>query len=453
VRSIGTIMETLLRPTTRFRNSHPTFIHFLPEGWTEIELLPHLTPSDILATGVTWDEFLIFVLVKIVWMTPNVYVTTMFHMYGTGDSMVLALGANADDITLPVYVTPDTPAAVATATCDFLLRIFATSEPHDLHISGSEDEVPQAPPPLSGAAITLFFQESRDSLQKVTVDYMVLNEDQCRALATMSRLDVELDILRCCLADDAADAFVELFQSDGGPVNLDRFRIGSHVLANALTGDSRVTRLKPLFGDETDDADKAILFRALANNKGLVNLDLKNQSISDENLTILCQSLQAHPTLTSLGLEYTIPRRPAGAAPIFSHVAHKQKTRRTRVLAEMMQHNTVLLTIKLSYGHSDQRVYAEMIEPFLVTNKYRPRVHAIKKTEERPFREKVLGRAVYSVRRHSNLVWMLLSENVDAFVRSEEEEEEEEEESNSEVPVVAVAAVVAVSVAGSKRKR
>jgi hypothetical protein len=75
-------------------------------------------------------------------------------------------------------------------------------------------------------------------------------------------------------------------------------------------------------------------------------------------------------------------------------------------------------------------------------------VLAIKKTKDRPFREKVLGKAVYSVRINPNLVWMLLSENVDAFVRSEEEEEK----SNSEVPVVVAAAVV-VAVASSKRKR
>jgi hypothetical protein len=50
------------------------------------------------------------------------------------------------------------------------------------------------------------------------------------------------------------------------------------------------------------------------------------------------------------------------------------------------------------------------------------------------------------VKSNPNLVWMLLSENVDAFVRSEEK-------TNSEVPVAAAAAVeLAVSVAGSKRK-
>jgi hypothetical protein len=59
------------------------------------------------------------------------------------------------------------------------------------------------------------------------------------------------------------------------------------------------------------------------------------------------------------------------------------------------------------------------------------------------------------VKLNPNLVWMFLSENVDAFVRLEEAEEEEAEESIAEVVVAVVAAVVAEAEAeaGSKRKR
>jgi hypothetical protein len=214
--------------------------------------------------------------------------------------------------------------------------------------------------------------------------------------------------------------------------------IDSQILANALTGDSRVTQFMPLIAG-TDDADMAILFGALANNRGLVDLVLQGHSISDENWTILCQSLSAHPTLTSLYLCNTRRR---------SHILSFEKNaHRTRLLADMVQRNTVLQTIELSASERDDQIYTEEIKPYLVTNQYRPRVHAIKKTKDGPFREKVLGRAVYSVRSKPNLVWMLLSENVDAFARSEEEE------SNSEVPLaVAAAVVVAVAVAGSKRK-
>jgi hypothetical protein len=107
-----------------------------------------------------------------------------------------------------------------------------------------------------------------------------------------------------------------------------------------------------------------------------------------------------------------------------------------------------LQTIRLSEGHYDQQIYLEEILPRLETNRYRPRVLAVKKTNQRLFREKVLGRALHCVSTDPNLVWMFLSENVDAFVRSEEEEE-----SNSEVPRAVAAAVVVAAVAGSKRKR
>jgi hypothetical protein len=344
-------------------------------------------------------------------MTPDVYVCTNMYLLNRGDPLVLVLGCDALGGTeLLVYVTPGTATAVATATCDFLLRVFATCEQRDLHIEGSEYE---GPAPLSGAGISLFFQESRDDLRKVVLYRMVLSEDLCLALATMSRLDVEVTISLCSLADDAAGAFVECLHSDRGPVNLNWCDIDGQLLANALTGDSRVTSFKPDF-DGTVGSGMAILFRALANNRGLVDLNLQNHSISDENWTILCQSLQAHPTLTCLNLRAT-----RSLADDLIILSDEQKTHRTRVLAEMMQTNTVLHTIALSASERDEQIYTEEIRPYLVTNLYRPRVHAIKKTLDRPFREKVLGRALYSVRSNPNLVWMLLSENVDAFVLSE----------------------------------
>jgi hypothetical protein len=437
----GTSIEAFFRPSTRWRDSHRHVR--LPENCTEVELLPGLTIGNIRVTRTTWDAFHRFARNKIVWMTPDVYVCTNMYLLNRGDPLVLVLGCDALGGTeLLVYVTPGTATAVATATCDFLLRVFATCEQRDLHIEGSEYE---GPAPLSGAGISLFFQESRDDLRTVTLRDMTLSEDQCLALATMSRLDVEPHMFECSLADDAAGAFVEyLHQSDRGPVKMDMCKIDSQIIANALTGDSRVTSLKPDYR-WTDDADMAIFIRALANNRGLVHLDLYGDPISDENWSTLCDSLQAHPTLTSLNLCATRPGNPGGGRIVLTD---DQKTRRTRTIAEMVRENTILQTITLSEEERDEQIYTGEIQPYLVTNLYRPRVLAVKKTKDRPFREKVLGRALYSVRSNPNLVWMLLSENVDAIVRSEEEEEE----SNSEVPV-AMAAAVVVAVGSSKRKR
>jgi hypothetical protein len=66
------------------------------------------------------------------------------------------------------------------------------------------------------------------------------------------------------------------------------------------------------YDQETNDEDMAILFAALANNKSLVDFDLEHCTMSDDNWTILCESLQGHPTLTSLGLFHRKIKRRTG---------------------------------------------------------------------------------------------------------------------------------------------
>jgi hypothetical protein len=135
-------------------------------------------------------------------------------------------------------------------TCDFLVRLLATSEEHDVGIVGCD--VSEPPPPLSGAGLSLFFQESRGSRRKVTLGIMTLNGDLWHALATMSRLDVEVKIMYCSLVDGAAEAFVECPQSDRGPVELYICDIDNQIIANSLTGSSRVTRFTPNYARTND---------------------------------------------------------------------------------------------------------------------------------------------------------------------------------------------------------
>jgi hypothetical protein len=392
-------MKTLFRRSIRYRRR----ARRLPKGFAEVELLPGLTVEDVLATGATWEDFLRLLQSKVVWMAPDIYIHS--QRFGGGDESLVFLLGVPGGTKLFVRVTWGTPAAVATATCDFLVRLLATCEQHNLLISGLDSGVP---PPISGAALSLFFQESRSCLRRVTFFQMALDADQCLALTTMSRLDVKLDICHCTLVDDAAGAFVECLQSDRGPVELNDCDIRSHVLASALTGNSRVTRFKP------DDAEMAVLFVALASNRGLEELDFEDGSISDDNWGHLCESLKAHPTLTNLNLINTRPWGPAGGL-FRMELTGAQKAHR---LAEMVQHNTVLHTIKLSQHARDEEIYAQMILPCLETNRYRPRVHAIKKADL-SLRRPLLGRALQteSVRKDSNLRWMFLSGNADVLVR------------------------------------
>jgi hypothetical protein len=340
-------------------------------------------------------------------MTPYVYVGSDYtYTINTGDPVVLVLRTEAYQYPrLRVHVRMGVAAGAATATCDFLLRLLATCEKDGVFISGKKDN--EVPPALSGAGLSRFFQESRPCLRNVTFNGRVFSEDQCLALATMSRLDVELHIFDCSLADDAAEAFVECLRSDRGPVGLYECRIDSQILANALTGKSRVTRLKlGRVGTE-----RAALFTALASNMNLVDLNLRFCPISDENWMILCQSLQVHPTLTSLNLVFTSP----GAQN------DVQRTQRMRVLAEMVQRNTSLHAIELSTRHYNHQMYTKMIHPYLKTNQYRPRVLAITKAAI-PLRRPLLGRALQteSMRNNSNLRWMFLSGNPDVVLSNED---------------------------------
>jgi hypothetical protein len=269
---------------------------------------------------------------------------------------------------------------------------------------------------------------------------MVLNEEQIQALATTEfRPDMKVILNGCSLLRDNGchAAFVECLQRDRGPTQLDSCRIDCHVLATALEGNSRVTRLRLAHaGGARGDVGKGVIFRSLAENKGLVELDLNYRSINDENWTILCQSLKGHPTLTTLDLGHTLPRAQQNI-----QLSGDQKAQRTRLLAEMMKENTILHTINLFPYERDCQIYAESILPRLETNLYRPRVLGIKRADN-ALRRPLLGLALQtkSVRNKSNLLWMFLSENQDVVLAqsNEEDSEQVEEATTASAPVVEV---------------
>jgi hypothetical protein len=293
--------------------------------------------------------------------------------------------------------------------------------------------------PVSGATLSRIFEENRDLPRTFTVSRATLNEEQIRALDTASSPDVEVMLASCIIPDNAGcrEAFVECLQSDGCPIKLQGCTIDCQVLATALRGNSRVASLVLPNYWTAEETMQGIVSRSLAENKSLMHLCFRESAISDENWSLLCQSLQVHPTLTSLDLRNT-------ARVQINGLSDEQKTPRTNLVAEMMQTNTILQTIDIFPRERDQRIYSETILPRLETNRFRPRVLAVKKIVDGPFREKILSRALHCVRSNPNLLWMFLSQNVDAFACSEEEEENSNEET--------VAVEESVAVAGSKRK-
>jgi hypothetical protein len=462
-------MEALSRPSTRYRDlvrelpDYPEYDEVVEYdesgygsddycGFAEVELLPHLSSEDIATTGITWETFDDYFdgdHDRVVWITPDVYI------YSEGSSnklfpwiLVLSLGEG-----VRVHVREGTAAAVATAACDFLVTILATREEEYTYLEGRSIS---STVPISGPGLSRLFQEqeSRDGIRTFTLDNMALNEDQCRALATVPLPTVEITLAsNCSLSHGTAcqNAFSEGLQSGRGPIELHRCRIDSRVLAAGLTGNSRVTRLLLPQDWTAGHASQREFLRALANNSGLEYLDVGGNSINDENWTILCESLQAHPTLTRLDLMGTMFRRTDRIIAL----SDEQKSHRTRVLAGMVQRNTMLLAIGLSTDERDQQIYTESIIPCLQANRYRPRVLAIKKADI-SLRRPLLGRALQtrSVWNKASLLWMFLSGNADVVLQSNEEDEQVEVAASVQVDVAAralvdVAASAPVDVAAS----
>jgi hypothetical protein len=432
------ILESLFRPSTRFRAGRKTG---LSQNFTEVEFLPHLTTEDILATGITWNDFRRFVHDKLVWMTSGAYVISSTHHFGGLYPIAVEVGAKDDSAGMCVRVRPGTATTqTASATCNFLIHLLASSDKRAVYMKGSSRPLP----PISGPALSRLFKCSRGNLREVTLRDMIFNEEHIRALASAAPQELDLVIRACRFSGDKAcrNACRHWLQSGGGPTELYRCVIDSDVLSDAIRGNSRLGKLflSPERASTADDSELSLLVSALAKNKGLTDFDAFWYAISDENWSILCCSLQNHPTLTNLDLACTGPKNPEGKR-LFSE---DQKINRTLELAEMMQTNKILHTIRLFPGEFDERIFTESIQPRLEANLHRPRVLAIKKeADERAFRQKVLCRALSCVSSNPDHMWMFLSENMDAFSPCEEEK-------GAATIDMAVAAPSTVS--GSKRK-
>jgi hypothetical protein len=448
--ALAALFASLFIPCSTGRQDE---IHLpIPPNFTEVELLPHLTTKEILATSITWDKLRRFLKKKVVRLAPGVYVCPKSYR-PFGYDPVLVLGSPDDATGMDVRVRSGTAIETAIAGCNFLVRLLAASEKRKVYLYGHSGSLLL---PVSGPALSHLFEHSQENLIKVTVGHVILNEEHIRVLAIPPQHDLQLVLAWCKFADNDAcrDPFRQWLKSGGGPTELDGCHIDSHLLADSLKCESRLSNLRLpsirarriLFSCElSNDPDRTLIFSALAENRGLTAFYASGHSIGDENWSILCQSLQKHPTLIRVDLTETGPMNPSG--DICALLSDEQKTRRTHELAEMMQTNTILCYITLSTGEYDEHIYAESIQPRLDANLYRPRVLAVKKeAERRPFRQKILGRALARVSSEPNLVWMFLSENVDAFACFEEQEGM----SSSEV---AAALAIPDAVVGSKRKR
>jgi hypothetical protein len=369
----------------------------------------------------TWEAFFNFVSDRIVWMADTVYISTDLQDTNRGFRYVLGLEELPPSTTttssrnssrscmsnhpkgLYVFTSPRLVRAGAAETCEFLVGLMARSETVQRVCFRCVGWM------FSARILAHFLEERERHVQEVTLDTLNLNKDHCRVLSTAESPDLKIKLSTCLLEASAVEAFCDCLQRSKGPTELFECRISAYVIARALRGNTRVTRV--IVDQRTPNAPgMAAMADALSENLGLQVLAFDRQPFDDTTWATLCASIRAHPTLHRIDLAKTGGLGPTGHV---MYLSDKQKIRRMNVITDMLRDNTKLRTIVFSPEECNDPILRKQIRPRLIMNKHRRRFLAIQGLRDGELRRKVLGRIVGSFRKNTNLLWWLLSSNVD----------------------------------------
>jgi hypothetical protein len=421
-------MEDLFaRPTTRFRDLYraarergdcPHVHEEEMNNLVELELITGSSSEDtFLHRGFSWSEFYSFGLGKMVWLSPDVFfnmagVLTYFQTeYRSFLSVSIAPNGSDEesDACLRVHARSEAHATVAS---DILLQLLTTCESRNVVLGKTGD----CRFPVSGLAFSHFLAQSRNLRVLAMTGFgcftgfgsgLGLNTCHCRAIDTLTRTDLQIELSLCELTESGEEILLECIRQNRGPTALIECRIDTRRLAGALRGNNSVTYLAP--HRDCSDEERLVLVLALAENEGLVTLDLSMVSITDEFWIALWRSVAHHPTLESIHLPPDYSRWGTWR----NGNTDAQKTLRMQAMVDALRVNTVLHTIEhLRRVDFDEKILNSTAIPLLLANRYRPHVGAITK-EKGPWRRKLLGRALGSVSSNPSWIWMFLSGNAD----------------------------------------
>jgi hypothetical protein len=292
--------------------------------------------------------------------------------------------------------------------CDILLRLLAASGVYSVLLDNF-DSGHYNRGSLVNAPTLVYLMEECHSLKVLSLKSLEMDEDQIRVLGAYSRPDLFIELIYCKLSDAGTSALAEVLGRNQGPTKLNFCECDCSILANGLRGNSRLTMFVPCKTNNyvVMKQDLHAIASALKENEGLVYFTLSFWKFSDETWDAVCDSLKTHPTLELLDL-----RTGFGDAPLAPAVLNS----RIQAVVDMLKVNTSIRLIILDSVYDELLLGA--IEPYLETNKFRPRLLAIQKTRPILYRAKVLGRALHATRTNPNHFWMLLSGNAEIALPS-----------------------------------
>jgi hypothetical protein len=418
-------MESLFAPTNRFRDLYRArerdddedddeeYNDQRMNDLVELELVTGSSLEDtFLHCGLTWSDYYSFARGKMVWLSPDVF----FDSYGIGTNfqtdyrefLTVIIAPNEEDTSQAskfVHVCARSEAH-ATVASDILLQLLTTCESRKVDLRGGLQggDISDCFP-VSGLAFSHFLAQSRN-LRVLCVYGFELDTSHCRAIDALTRTDLQIELFGCKVTESGENILLECIRQNRGPTKLFWCRIDTRRLADTLRGNNSVTTLAPrgLCSDE----ERLVLVQALAENEGIVKLDLNTAPTTDEIWIALWRSVAHHPKLEKLGLpQYRSTWRDGNT--------DAQKTLRMQVMVDALRINTVLHTVELHRVDFDEEILDSTVYPLLLANRYRPRVRAITEVEGL-LRPKLLGRALGSISSNPSLIWMFLSGNANVRV-------------------------------------
>jgi hypothetical protein len=421
-------MENLLFvPSTRLLDrieyGDEIFNQYIANDFGEVELTAR--GQDLVMSGqCTWKEFTEALGRKIVWISENAYLADVYRLGGFGGIInygrILSVKA---DFEIGYHIQFDVWAAStlqASTACHILYRLLTTSGASMVVSEGTYHPGSVRPDcPFSGIALSQLIEQC-PSLTRFYLKDFTLDEEILRALWAGAGTNIEIALENCATNMSGTAALVESLRRNLGPTRILWCNLPIEALADGLRGNDNVKILKLIRRQPITEDDMRYLVQSLTQNQGLEDLVFGQHAFSDENWSELCQSIARHPTLECMDVSSQIQMFPGGNERVFP-LSATQQTRRAEMLLEMLKVNTVLHDIRMSTQDCNQQILYIEIYPRLVINRYRPRVRAIRTTQDHPLRAKLLGRALYSVNGNPSVIWLFLSNHKEYLLRGIQE--------------------------------
>jgi hypothetical protein len=415
-------MEQFFSPTRRLQDIWEEYYDDDPRPFEYTELQLAVPVEEFLNyQHCDWDDFFAFassgVIDKILWITNLTFLliknqeSDFFDVDALlvpGHYIEAVQETSGREQILRLVQIAQTDIPVSTRELGVFWRAIMTSSSVELSLYGIGSlGLP------SGPALSQFLQES-PSLELLEFRGFDFNEEHCRALATLQRTDIEVKFSSCKLdPQDAEDTFIEWFRNNQVVTELSYCEMGCRILS-ALSGNNSVKKLYiTRFGNAISKDGIRSLIQALPGNLGIEHLAI-GDVMSDETWSLFFHSLATHPRMKFMTIfPCTFPHQPLSA---------ESKSSRMKAILRMVYLNTVVRTIDVSHNpFIDEEVFQSSILPRLEMNRscFELQRQAVKRAGP-SIRPQLLGRALHAVRYNPELVFLFLSENVPAFVRTEE---------------------------------